>query len=175
LNTTFPGNVRELEHIVERAVILADGSTIERKHLPVRFLQDLKSTRSMKSRQFSTLAEMEKRYIVEVLEASQGNKSKTAEILGHQSRSAVAQIEAAQGRTNRPMILPAASLATKALSRSASRRSRRSPPGILAITLQRQHPRKESAVQKLQQPIFFNWLMNNPAASSGVLNPKATQ
>jgi DNA-binding NtrC family response regulator len=31
----FPGNVRELEHIVERAVILADGSTIERKHLPV--------------------------------------------------------------------------------------------------------------------------------------------
>jgi DNA-binding NtrC family response regulator len=36
----------------------------------------------MKSRPFSTLAEMEKRYIVEVLEASQGNKSKTAEILG---------------------------------------------------------------------------------------------
>jgi two-component system response regulator AtoC len=31
---------------------------------------------------FATLAELEKRYIVEVLEASNGNKSKTAEILG---------------------------------------------------------------------------------------------
>jgi DNA-binding NtrC family response regulator len=78
----FPGNVRELEHIVERAVILADGNTIERKHLPARFIQDLKPARSLESRQFSTLAELEKRYIVEVLEASQGNKSKTSEILG---------------------------------------------------------------------------------------------
>jgi transcriptional regulator with PAS, ATPase and Fis domain len=43
----FPGNVRELEHIVERAVILADGTTIERKHLPFRFLEDLKSARSI--------------------------------------------------------------------------------------------------------------------------------
>lgn len=78
----FPGNVRELEHIVERAVILADGDTIERKHLPARFIQDLKPARSLESRQFSTLAELEKRYIVEVLEATNGNKSKTAETLG---------------------------------------------------------------------------------------------
>jgi two-component system response regulator AtoC len=78
----FPGNVRELEHIVERAVILADGDTIERKHLPVRFLEDLKSAGPSESRHFSTLAELEKRYIVEVLEASNGNKSRTAEILG---------------------------------------------------------------------------------------------
>jgi len=33
----FPGNVRELEHIVERAVILADGKIIEPRHLPKRF------------------------------------------------------------------------------------------------------------------------------------------
>ncbi len=78
----FPGNVHELEYIVERAVILADGTTVERRHLPARFLEDRKPARLRGSRQFMTLAEVEKRYIVEVLEATQGNKSKTAEILG---------------------------------------------------------------------------------------------
>ncbi len=78
----FPGNVDELEHIIERAMILADGSTIERKHLPIRFLEDSKPARSLKVSQFSTLAELEKRYIVEVLDATHGNKSKTAAILG---------------------------------------------------------------------------------------------
>ncbi len=106
----FPGNVRELEHIIERAVILVDGNTIERKHLPVRFLEDLKSAGPLEPRQFSTLAELEKRYIVEVLEASNGNKSKTAEISGHQSRRAVAKVETAQGRTARPMIFSTGSL-----------------------------------------------------------------
>ncbi len=78
----FPGNVRELKHIIERAVILVDGKTIERKHLPVRFLQETKPVGPQLPKAFATLAELEKRYIVEVLEASNGNKSKTAEILG---------------------------------------------------------------------------------------------
>jgi two-component system response regulator AtoC len=77
----FPGNVRELEHIIERAVILADGDTMEFKHLPRRFHssdshpQDTTAT-------LLTLAEMQKKYILEVLEATGGNKSKTTEILG---------------------------------------------------------------------------------------------
>jgi DNA-binding NtrC family response regulator len=77
----FPGNVRELEHIIERAVILADGNTIEFSHLPIRFHKadpaPLDTTGS-----FMTLAEMQKKYILEVLEATGGNKSKTTELLG---------------------------------------------------------------------------------------------
>jgi two-component system response regulator AtoC len=77
----FPGNVRELEHIIERAVILADGNTIEFKHLPRRFHKDdsppLDTTRT-----FMTLVEMERQYILEVLEATGGNKSKATELLG---------------------------------------------------------------------------------------------
>jgi DNA-binding NtrC family response regulator len=77
----FPGNVRELEHIIERAVILADGDTIEFKHLPKRF-QTSDTPPLHADRKFMTLAEMEKQYILEVLEATGGNKSKTTEVLG---------------------------------------------------------------------------------------------
>ncbi len=77
----FPGNVRELEHIIERAVILADGNTIELKHLPRRFHRADSSPLDA-TRTFMTLAEMEKKYILEVLAATGGNKSKTTELLG---------------------------------------------------------------------------------------------
>jgi len=77
----FPGNVRELEHIIERAVILADGDTIKLKHLPGRFHRaDIAPSDGIKK--FMTLDEMEKKYILEVLEATGGNKSKTTELLG---------------------------------------------------------------------------------------------
>ncbi len=83
----FPGNVRELEHIIERAVILADGKTIESKHLPGRFGKiDYPSVDA--TEEIIPLAEVERRYILKVLEANQGNKSKTAELLGI-SRSAL--------------------------------------------------------------------------------------
>ena len=77
----FPGNVRELEHIIERAVILADGDTIKLKHLPGRFHRaDIAPSDG--ARKFITLAEIEKQYILEVIEATGGNKSKTTELLG---------------------------------------------------------------------------------------------
>jgi len=83
----FPGNVRELEHIIERAVILADGKTIESRHLPGRFGKvDYRSADATNA--FMTLAEMERHYILKALEATRGNKSKTAELLGI-SRSAL--------------------------------------------------------------------------------------
>jgi len=77
----FPGNVRELEHIIERAVILADGNTIKLKHLPGRF-HSTDTPPLDAARKFLSLAEREKHYILEVLEATGGNKSKTSELLG---------------------------------------------------------------------------------------------
>jgi len=77
----WPGNVRELANVIERAVILCEDRVVERQHLPGRFkesdhyphpeLQDL-----------VTLAEMEERYIFEVLAACRGNKTRAAEVLG---------------------------------------------------------------------------------------------
>jgi DNA-binding NtrC family response regulator len=56
--------------------------TIERKHLPARFLETIKPDKMIDTGKLSTLAELEKKYIVTVLEATQGNKSRAAEILG---------------------------------------------------------------------------------------------
>ena len=87
MNYDFPGNVRELEHIIERAVILADGKKIEPRHLPGRFNKaDVPSAELPK--EIIPLDEMERHYILKVLETTRGNKSKTAELLGI-SRSAL--------------------------------------------------------------------------------------
>ena len=81
LSYDFPGNVRELEHIIERGVILAEGDTLELKQLPGRFHR-ADFTPSDGIKKFMTLVEMEKKYILEVLAATGGNKSKTTELLG---------------------------------------------------------------------------------------------
>jgi DNA-binding NtrC family response regulator len=96
----FPGNVRELEHIIERAVILADGKTIEPKHLPGRF-QKTAAAPVAADKKFMPLAEMEKQYILEVLAATGGNKSKTVELLGI-SRAALWRKLKQFGEENRP-------------------------------------------------------------------------
>jgi len=40
LNYEYPGNVRELENILEHALIICQGETIDRKHLPVSLLNN---------------------------------------------------------------------------------------------------------------------------------------
>lgn len=75
----FPGNVRELEYLIERAVILSEGSEIDVIHFPSR-LEKLNS--SLTIDKFKPLAEIEKEYILKVLEYTQGNKIEAAKILG---------------------------------------------------------------------------------------------
>ncbi len=80
---SFPGNVRELRHIIERAVILADTTTIERMHLPDRLRRKTSLSYHFEENQsFANLNEMEKAHILRAIEITQGNRSKAAEILG---------------------------------------------------------------------------------------------
>jgi two-component system response regulator AtoC len=81
----FPGNVRELRHIVERAVIVSDGSRIEPRHLPERLREATPAApmpAAMTGGSFPSLNEMEQVHILRALELTQGNRSRAAEILG---------------------------------------------------------------------------------------------
>ena len=76
----YPGNVRELANIVERAVIVAEGKLIEKSDLPAG-LSAAVSAQQQKVKPLS-LAQMEAAYISEILAATRGNKTECARILG---------------------------------------------------------------------------------------------
>ncbi|MDF2952948.1 MAG: DNA-binding transcriptional response regulator [Thermodesulfobacterium sp.] len=82
MNYDYPGNIRELENIIERGVALATGDTLEPGHLPedLQFIK-IKTFRKKEGR-YPTLEEQEKEYILWVLKEVGGNKSLAAEILG---------------------------------------------------------------------------------------------
>jgi len=78
----FPGNVRELENIIERGVALCQGDTLEAAHLPDD-LRDL-SIRAFRRRdgKIIPLQDQERDYILWVLEEANGNQTLAAQMLG---------------------------------------------------------------------------------------------
>ncbi len=76
----YPGNVRELENIIEHAFILCRGGLIEIHHLPMEMRGIPQDTRS--GIMNITLREMEIYMIREALHRYNGNRKKTAEQLG---------------------------------------------------------------------------------------------
>ena len=79
---SWPGNVRELEHTIERAVILSPHPIILPEDLQRKIFEEAKGVEILFSEESLPLKEIEKRYILKVLQETKGNKKKAAEILG---------------------------------------------------------------------------------------------
>ena len=78
----FPGNVRELENIIERGVALAGNDRIEVGHLPEDLRGASFQTFRRKSGGIPSLAEQERAYVEWVLKEHDDNKSVAAQVLG---------------------------------------------------------------------------------------------
>lgn len=82
MNYDFPGNVRELENIIERGVALSNGEVIEIAHLPEDLRELSIRTFRKKEGKIPSLEEQEMAYINWVLSEVGNNKTIAAQILG---------------------------------------------------------------------------------------------
>jgi DNA-binding NtrC family response regulator len=93
---TWPGNVRELENVIERAITLNRSGRITSEDLPARVrnnqpkavdgVENLDDLASLFV-DLPSLDEVERRYLLHVLEATGGNRSRAAEVIGISRRT----------------------------------------------------------------------------------------
>jgi transcriptional regulator with PAS, ATPase and Fis domain len=78
----FPGNVRELENMIEHAFVLCHESLIQGDHLPKEFIETFRTDEKNRPQTTDKLKEAEAQVIAEILKKHGGNRSRTAEELG---------------------------------------------------------------------------------------------
>jgi two-component system response regulator AtoC len=82
----FPGNVRELQHAIEHAVVLARGGEIDLEHLPRDIVGVAEAKPSGAAQSLRTLniaaKEFEREYLLRALHVAEGKKGKAADMLG---------------------------------------------------------------------------------------------
>ncbi|MBQ3033443.1 MAG: sigma-54-dependent Fis family transcriptional regulator, partial [Deferribacterales bacterium] len=81
-NYSFPGNIRELENIVERSIILTSGDKLTSDTLP-----------ALDTNNNLTLKNTEKQSIIDALKHSEGNKTNAAKLLGISRRALYYKLE----------------------------------------------------------------------------------
>jgi DNA-binding NtrC family response regulator len=93
----WPGNVRELRNIVERMAVLAPGPTLDLDQVPPEIRLPGAGGPAAAGEGYAPdlpMAEVERRHILRVLEASGGNKTRAAAVLGITVRTLYNKIEA---------------------------------------------------------------------------------
>lgn len=83
----WPGNVRELAHTIESAVVVTSHEIILPDDLPVTLRKSAPAAPASEFSDLVTLQELEKRYLIRVLDETHGNKTEAARLLGIDRRT----------------------------------------------------------------------------------------
>jgi len=78
----WPGNIRELKNVCERCAVLASGPVIEVEELPLEIRLGREPDEGGDAAPVKTLREMEREMVVRALDATGGNRTKAAQLLG---------------------------------------------------------------------------------------------
>ena len=100
----WPGNVRELRNLLERIVLIEDDEVLREDHLPTEMVAQVESVPRVLREALAargeedagghpTLAEVEQEHILRVLEFTEGNRSRTARILGISRQSLIERLK----------------------------------------------------------------------------------
>jgi len=92
---SWPGNVRQLENVVERAVALNTSGVFAKEDLPAEIQTAFARPGAQARGSWPTLADVEEQYIREVIAAMDGNLSRAAEILGIDRRTLYRRLDRA--------------------------------------------------------------------------------
>jgi DNA-binding NtrC family response regulator len=87
VNHTWPGNVRELENTIERLVLFSPGTAIDVGDLPPSMAGETVTIEERLFTDLPTLEEIERRYLLHVLQSVGGNRTKAAEVMGIDRRT----------------------------------------------------------------------------------------
>ncbi len=94
----WPGNVRQLRNVIERALIVSRGPLITIADLPPDMKRTTGSSSSFELRLGMSLDEVERELIMRTIEFTGGNKSRAAEVLGISLKTLYNRLERYQGK-----------------------------------------------------------------------------
>lgn len=90
LSYSFPGNVRELKGLLERAILLTDDDSLSAEHLQLNLLNKIDNLNNSYK---DSLANYEREHLLKSLRINQGNQTKTAKQLGISRRTLIYKLQ----------------------------------------------------------------------------------